>query len=265
MDPKLIVKPYYAPPQAHAVASTLIVGPTEAILVDTQFTLPEGKIVADWVAREGRKLKAIYLTHGHPDHYFGTQSILDRFPGTPVFATPEVLAEMRESHAEKVARNKPKLGDAIPTDMPPVTEIRESALTLDGERVEILKLPAGDSAAATALWIPSLRTLVAGDIVFGHAHLWLASADAAQRKKWLDALRQLKALGAERVICGHRGETHSESPGYIEETAQYIHDFEAALSSATSKDDLVDRMADKHGTRGLPHVLDIAATVWAPK
>ncbi|WP_217696759.1 MBL fold metallo-hydrolase [Micromonospora avicenniae] len=39
--------------------------------------------VGDWVERSGKRLRYVYATHGHGDHWFGTAEILKRFPGAP--------------------------------------------------------------------------------------------------------------------------------------------------------------------------------------
>ncbi len=49
------------------IAATLISGERDAVLVD-------------WVAAHGKNLTAVYVTHGHGDHWFGLRVILDRFP-----------------------------------------------------------------------------------------------------------------------------------------------------------------------------------------
>jgi glyoxylase-like metal-dependent hydrolase (beta-lactamase superfamily II) len=37
----------------------------------------------------GKNLTTIYATHGHGDHFFGTNTVLERFPGARFVAGPE--------------------------------------------------------------------------------------------------------------------------------------------------------------------------------
>ena len=62
------------------LASTLIIGEREAVLVDPPFTREQTQQVGDWVERSGKRLAYIYATHGHGDHWFGTGQLLERFP-----------------------------------------------------------------------------------------------------------------------------------------------------------------------------------------
>jgi glyoxylase-like metal-dependent hydrolase (beta-lactamase superfamily II) len=64
------------------VTSALIYGKTEAILVDSQFRISQGKKLSDQVVATGRHLKATIITHADYDHYIGTAVLHERFPET---------------------------------------------------------------------------------------------------------------------------------------------------------------------------------------
>jgi len=50
------------------IASTLIYGKRDAILVDAFITVEQADALVDWVAASGKNLTTIYATHGHGDH-----------------------------------------------------------------------------------------------------------------------------------------------------------------------------------------------------
>ncbi|HUD66296.1 MAG TPA: MBL fold metallo-hydrolase, partial [Candidatus Sulfotelmatobacter sp.] len=79
-----------------ANSSTLICGERDAILVDTFLTTEQSQTLLDWIVASGKNLTAIYLTHGHGDHFFGLASLLERFPRARAVATPEVVKAMHE-------------------------------------------------------------------------------------------------------------------------------------------------------------------------
>src|ERR1700689_3512946 len=75
-------------------SATLIYGEREAVLVDAFLTVEQASAVVDWVAAHGKNLTAIYITHGHGDHFFGIGALLDRFPNAKAVATPNVRKVM---------------------------------------------------------------------------------------------------------------------------------------------------------------------------
>src|SRR5882757_6846473 len=84
--------------EAHfqAMASTLIYGMRDAVLVDAFMTVKQANALADWVAAKGKNLTTIYITHGDGDHWFGVGTLLERFPNATAVATPEVVKVMRQ-------------------------------------------------------------------------------------------------------------------------------------------------------------------------
>src|SRR6476620_11759094 len=82
-----------------ANTTTLIYGEQDALLVDTFLSDPQTAELADWIATTGRRLSAIYITHGHPDHFFGLKLLRDRFPSARAVALPQVVAGMHRALA----------------------------------------------------------------------------------------------------------------------------------------------------------------------
>ena len=78
------------------ISSTLISGERDAVLVDTPITVEQARALANWVVASGKNLTTIYATHGHGDHFFGTSTVLERFPDARFVARPEVIKIMRQ-------------------------------------------------------------------------------------------------------------------------------------------------------------------------
>ncbi|QRP45733.1 MBL fold metallo-hydrolase [Amycolatopsis sp. FDAARGOS 1241] len=82
------------------VSITLVSGAEDAVLVDPPFLDFQIQEVADWVARSGKRLRHVFATHGHGDHWFGTAELLKRFPGAQVHATSGTIEVIREQAVE---------------------------------------------------------------------------------------------------------------------------------------------------------------------
>src|ERR1700690_1066036 len=78
------------------ISSTLISGERDAVLIDTPITVEQARALSDWVVASGKNLTTIYATHGHGDHFFGTSTVLERFPGARFVARPDVIEIMRQ-------------------------------------------------------------------------------------------------------------------------------------------------------------------------
>src|ERR1700679_3222064 len=78
-----------------ANSATLIYGERDAVLVDTFMTVEHCSALADAIVASGKSLKAIYVTHGHPDHFFGLKVLQDRFPNVQALTTQQVVAKMK--------------------------------------------------------------------------------------------------------------------------------------------------------------------------
>ena len=78
------------------ISSTLVSGERDAVLVDTPVTIEQARALANWVVASGKNLTTVYATHGHGDHFFGTSTVLERFPLARFVARPEVIKVMRQ-------------------------------------------------------------------------------------------------------------------------------------------------------------------------
>ena len=266
--PPLQLDVYTAPPEGLSVTSTLISGPNEAILVDAQFRNSDAEKVAEKIAASGKKLKAIFLTHAHPDHYFGTAVLRKRFPGVPVYMTGAALKEFKQTVAAKIKQWGPVYKDEIPTEVPAPQRLPRRKLKVDGQVVQVIADLQGDSKGPTNsyVWVPSASSEVAGDIVFQRTHVWLAESSPKTRKAWLAALRKLAGRHPKTVVAGHKRTAESpDSPGAIAFTRDYIRAFEAAKASSHNADELISKMKQSYSEVGLDVILTSSANAALPK
>lgn len=61
------------------LASVLVLGEKEAVLIDTHFTKADAYKVVAQILESKRELKSIYISHGDPDYYFGLAVITKEF------------------------------------------------------------------------------------------------------------------------------------------------------------------------------------------
>lgn len=85
------------------VSSVLVTGKQDAILVDAQFGRAQAEQVVEKIRASGKKLVAVYVSHGDPDYYFGLDTIKAAYPDVKILATPQTVAHIKETVAHKLA------------------------------------------------------------------------------------------------------------------------------------------------------------------
>ncbi len=115
--------------------------------------------------------------------------------------------------------------------------------------------------ATSVLWCPSLRLLVAGDVVYNRTHMYLAETSTASRREWIATLTKLKDLDPLRVIAGHKQPDGTDDPTDIDESIQYLTDFNDAETRTTTPTDLYRAVLQGHPRRANPGSLWGAAKI----
>ncbi|MFC1403114.1 MULTISPECIES: MBL fold metallo-hydrolase [Streptacidiphilus] len=255
------VEVFTGPESAFFSTSALVHGPTEALLVDTQLTLSAGRELAEWVAGRTGRLTAVLISHPHPDHYFGTAEVLRLFPGTPVYAVPEVIEGIIATGLAKVAQWQPVFGDDV-TSFPVVPgPLPGHRLRVDGAAVDVLALGQGDCSASSVVHVPSADALIAGDLVYNGTHLWTAETTPGERADWMANLEVLRGLGTARVVAGHRAPGQDDdAQRVLDFTADYLRAFDERLAEhPRDAAALVSAMNETYAELTLPVLLELSA------
>ncbi|MGX0961191.1 glyoxylase-like metal-dependent hydrolase (beta-lactamase superfamily II) [Bradyrhizobium japonicum] len=236
-----------------ANSSTLIYGERDAILVDTFLTAGQSKTLRDWVVSRERNLTAIYVTHGHGDHFFGLAPLLDCFPQAKAVAVPEVVDEMKTqlSPASLDGFWRKRFPGEIAQRLV-AAEPLEGELTIEGHELVVIDMGRTDTARSTALHVPSLDLIVAGDTVYNGIHPYLAETDTQSRLEWIAALDRLEALKPRFVVAGHKKPENDDDPRSIADTRQYLLDFNRLDQATMSPRDLYEAMLALHPDRANP-------------
>ena len=236
------------------ISSTLIFGKRDAVLVDTFITVEQADILVDWVAASGKNLTTIYVTHGHGDHFFGIGALLDRFPNGRAVATPEVVKLMRQQASPAYVGNfwSALFPGQVPDRKVIAEELQRNVIDLEGHDLVVVEVGHTDTDHTTCLHVPSLGLVVAGDAAYNDVHLFLAESNVQTRREWIAALEKVESLNSRVVIAGHKRAGNDDSPKIIEETRQYIRDFERVAGTTTTARGLYDKMLELYPDRVNP-------------
>jgi glyoxylase-like metal-dependent hydrolase (beta-lactamase superfamily II) len=238
-------------------SATLIHGERDAVLVDTFLTVEQADALVEWVAASGKNLTTIYVTHGHGDHFFGLAALLDRFPGARAVATPGVVRVMRQQASPEFVASfwRARFPGQIPERLVVADELQGNRIELEGNDLVAVEVGHTDTDHTTFLHVPSVGLVVAGDVAYNDDHLYLVESNSQTRGEWIAALDRIEALDPSAVIAGHKKPDNDDSPRIIEETRQYIRDFDRLARTATTARELYDQMLELYPDRANPGAL----------
>jgi glyoxylase-like metal-dependent hydrolase (beta-lactamase superfamily II) len=237
-----------------AMASTLIYGEKDAVLVDAFMTTKQANALADWVASKGKNLWIIYITHGHGDHWFGIGALLERFPKARAVATPDTVKVMRLNASPQTLQAAWEAGfpGQIPSNLVIAEELKGNVIELEGQELVVVELGHTDTDYTTCLHVPSIGLVVAGDSAYNDVHLYLAESNAQNRQEWIAALDKIESLNPNAVVASHKRPENEDSPRVIEETRQYIRDFDRLAETTKTAQELYDKMLELYPNRVNP-------------
>ncbi|MEO3821969.1 MBL fold metallo-hydrolase [Plantactinospora sp. B24E8] len=225
------------------LSSTLIYGAEEALLVDPPFTREQIAQVGDWVEASGRRLAYVYATHGHGDHWFGTNELLKRFPGAVAYATPGTIEVM---HQQATVGREQLFDRVFPGLIPesPVVAVPVPAegFLLEGNPVRAVETGHTDTDQTTVLHVPSIGLVVAGDVVYNGVHQYLLETVDGGLREWLEALDRVEELAPRAVVAGHKNRDRSDDPVCVDLTRKYLLDVERLLTEKSTAREFFDEM-----------------------
>jgi len=234
-----------------AMASTLIYGKRDALLVDAFMTVEQATVLADWVASKNKNLTTIYITHGHGDHWFGVGTLLERFPNARVVATPNTIKVMRQNASPEVLSTAwgPAFPGQIPGNLVIAKALEGNVIDLEGQELRVVELGHTDTDHTTCLHVPSIGLVVAGDAAYNDVHLYLVESNAQARQEWIAALDTIESLHPRAVVATHKRPENDDNPRIVEETRQYIRDFDRLAETTKTAQELYDKMLELYPSR----------------
>lgn len=263
-ESKLTVQTVTASPQGFLVTSALVMGEKDAVLIDGQLTLADAHRLVGAILDSKKNLTTVYVTHFHPDHYFGLVVVKQAFPKVKIVAQPATVAEIKKSWQGKVKQWSPMFGDNLTTKPLIPSPLTGSSIMLEGETLEIHGPVQGDCSTNSYVWIPSIKALITGDIVYQGVYAWTAETTAETRQAWEKTLDALDALSPAIVVAGHKDPKLKDDASGIAATRAYLKDFDVAVASSKSAEELEAKVKARYPKLAMDIVLHIGAGAQFP-
>ena len=237
---------YNASENSFGVASVIVSGKTDAVLIDAQFTLADAEKVAQEIKTSGKKLTAIYVSYGDPDFYFGLEVFKKYFPEVTAYATPATVEHIKATAQKKLEVWGGQLGNKVTSNVILPQILKGNSIDLEGQKLEIIGLD--EFPAKTFVWIPAIKAVIGGINIFGTTfNLWMADAQTADaRKQWISVLDKIEALYPAIVIPAHASNSSPFNLTAVKHTKSYIQFYEEALKTSKTSAELVTAIKTKY-------------------
>ena len=231
--------------------STLVTGGTEAVLIDAQYTESEVSALGDMIAETGKRLTSIFITHGHYDHYYGLGQLVARFPHARPVATASVVADIHATLDFQAKQWQGFFGEVPKASVLP-EPLDGNVIEIDGHELRVIEIGQGDIAPSTVVYIPSIDTVIAGDVVYNGIHLMLALTGPEGWQAWIESVDRIEALGARTIIAGHKQPDASDNDleTILDGTRSYIRDYRDAVAASSSAREVVEIMKNQYPDYG---------------
>jgi glyoxylase-like metal-dependent hydrolase (beta-lactamase superfamily II) len=162
---------------------------------------------------------------------------------------------MRQHASQEILEKvwKASFPGQIPERLAIAEELKgKKVIDLEGHDLVAVELGHTDTDHTTCLHVPSIGLVVAGDAAYNDVHLYLAESNAQSRREWIAALDKIESLNPRAVIASHKRPGNEDSPRIIEETRQYIRDFDRLAETTATAQELYDKMLELYPNRVNP-------------
>ena len=166
-------------------------------------------------------VRYVVLTHYHADHIYGLQAFKDA--GATVIAHQAGREYLNsETAALRLLTSRVELAPAVDaqTRLVPADRWIDGRTTLQLGGLDFVLQPAGPAHTPEDLvvWVPQLKLLFAGDLVFRGRIPFVGQADSG---RWITALDTLLAFDARIIVPGH-GPASASARADLELTRDYL-------------------------------------------
>jgi glyoxylase-like metal-dependent hydrolase (beta-lactamase superfamily II) len=220
--------------EAMPVNAYLVETPGGIVAVDSTLAVSDARALRRRADDLGKPLRAVLITHAHPDHYGGAVELVGS-DEIPVIAAGGVDEVIRRDDEIKEGVLRPMFGDEWPRErrFPTETVSDGESVDFDGIAFTLMDLGPGESPHDSVWLVGDERQVAfAGDTAYQQMHCFLADG---YWESWLANIKRLRTelADASQVHFGH-GDPTATSPFDWQE--RYINSFVEAIQEADWSD-----------------------------
>jgi glyoxylase-like metal-dependent hydrolase (beta-lactamase superfamily II) len=230
-----------------ANATHIIETKNKLVLVDAQFLVPYARAFRDYADGLGKPIDRLYVSHRHPDHWFGLGAA---FSDVSTYALAETMSFIKE-HGEDSLSDHWKLGNLVPDRVVvPEQVVSPGDETIDGVRYVFDLVTDTETDFHLTIKLPDLGVYVAQDLVYSGTHLYL-SKDMGH---WIQVLQEMLLEDYEMFLPGHGLPADKNE---IARNIEYLLAARQAIGDGLTGDAFKSFLLQRYPERKCPGIFDI--------
>ena len=200
------------------------------VLIDAQLLPEDAKMMASAIKTTGKPLKAVFITHPHPDHFAGLAALKDEFGKFAIYSS-QTTADNLEVALQQFLKSgfSTPFGDRVEKRFVGVNKIlgHKQQVTIDGLDFIVDDLGAGESENNSVVSVAQKRWLFTGDATMHHTHYYVGEG---RPSKVLSQLAYLKKNYADAFFYTGHGEPARAS--IVDSQISYINTLQKLVAKA---------------------------------
>jgi len=244
-----------SPDDGERVNAHIIETPHTLVIVDALLMRPYAKELRDYANSLGKPIDRVFVTHAHPDHWFG----IEYFQDVDVFAFPETIEEIKNFAQIAIDFHRSQHGDLVTdTIYLPHKTLSDSEVVIDGIVFRLFKIVAAEDLFMLALDLPEEKTFIAQDLLYNKVHIFVGqrSPDGTLCfDGWVAALKTFESETYDVVLPGHGVPADAS---LIQENIRHLEAVRSILLTSTEIN-FVDNILEAFPDYGLRSMVDMSA------
>jgi glyoxylase-like metal-dependent hydrolase (beta-lactamase superfamily II) len=230
-----------------ANATHIIETENQLVLVDGQFLVPYAKAFREYADSLGKPIERLYVSHRHPDHWFGTGAA---FSDVTIHALPETMSFIEE-HGEASRSDHWKLGDLVPDRIVvPHKTAGPGEEVIDGVRYVFDRVTETEIDYHLTIKLPELGVYFTQDLLYSGTHLYLTQ----HMDHWIRVLQDMLLEDYDLFMPGHGLPADRNE---VARNIEYLSAARQAIGNGVTGDAFKEFLLQRYPERKCPGIFDI--------
>ncbi len=230
-----------------ANATHIIESGNKLVLIDGQFLVPYARKFRNYADSLGKPIERLYLSHRHPDHWFG---LATAFSDVAIYALPETIGFLKEN-GEASRKDHWMLGSLAPDRIiVPENAVEPGEETIDGVRYVFDKVTDTEIDFLLTVRLPDMGVYIVQDLIYSGTHLYLTK----QMRHWIQVLGEMLTSDYDLFMPGHGLPADKNE---VARNVEYLSAAVQAVGDGLTHDAFKDFLIRRYPERQCPGIFNI--------